>query len=265
MDIGVVGASGRMGQTLIRLIEADENFTLRGVSDREGSDLLGKDIGLALFGRENGVIVHDNPLDAFKDCQGIIDFSTPASTLANAEIAAQTRSVFVVGTTGLTETDYDKLYAAARHCPIIHAGNMSLGVNLLTTLVEQTARALGIDYDIEVVEAHHRNKVDAPSGTALMLGEAAADGRSVNLADVEDRARDGIGEPRRAGDIGFAVIRGGDIIGEHHVIFAGTGERITLSHQATDRSLFARGALQAAAWGFNQDPGFYSMKDVLGL
>ncbi len=265
MDIGIVGASGRMGQALIALVKADEKLHLKGVSDRADSALIGHDIGSALFGRENGVVVADNPLDAFKDCQAVIDFSTPASSLQTAEITAQTRAVHVIGTTGFSKADYEALEAAARHAVIVHAGNMSLGVNLLMTLVERTARALGVEYDIEVIEAHHRHKVDAPSGTALMLGQAAAKGRDVNLDDVLVGAREGITGERKAGDIGFSVIRGGDIIGEHEVVFAGTGERIALSHKASDRSLFARGALQAAIWGQDQPPGFYSMQDVLGL
>ena len=171
----------------------------------------------------------------------------------------------MVGTTGMTDADMDKLRAAARHAPIVQAGNMSLGVNLLVQLTKKVAAALDEDFDIEVIEAHHHHKVDAPSGTALMLGEAAAEGRGVSLADVRDSGRDGITGARKRGDIGFTAIRGGDIVGEHDVLFAAAGERIVLRHMATDRGIFARGALKAALWGQDKGPGLYNMLDVLGL
>ena len=195
----------------------------------------------------------------------MIDFTSPAATVAFAELAAQARAVHVIGTTGLESGDLAKIKAAARHAPIIRAGNMSLGVNLLVGLTRKVAAALGEDWDIEVVEAHHNRKVDAPSGTALMLGEAAARGRQVALADVAQRVRDGVTGPRPTGEIGFSVIRGGGIIGEHSVMLAGEGEIVTLSHSATDRSIFARGAVQAALWARDRKPGLYSMLDVLGL
>jgi 4-hydroxy-tetrahydrodipicolinate reductase len=180
-------------------------------------------------------------------------------------LAAQARAVHVIGTTGLEEAHLTKLRAAARHAVIVRAGNMSLGVNLLVRLTQKVAAALDEDWDIEVVEAHHRMKVDAPSGTALMLGEAAAEGRGVSLAEVRDSGRDGITGARKRGDIGFAAIRGGDVVGEHDVIFAADGERIVLRHLATDRAIFARGALKAAVWGQSAKPGEYDMMDVLGL
>jgi 4-hydroxy-tetrahydrodipicolinate reductase len=185
--------------------------------------------------------------------------------VALAALAAQARLVHVIGTTGLSEADLRALAAAARHAVIVRAGNMSLGVNLLVGLTRRVAAALGPEFDIEIVEAHHRLKVDAPSGTALMLGEAAAAGRGVALAEVADRGRDGQTGARVAGHIGFASIRGGDIVGEHDVVFAGAGERIVLRHVATDRALFARGALRAALWGLDRAPGEYDMLDVLGL
>lgn len=265
MDIGVVGASGRMGQMVIRAIDANPDANLKGASERKDHPWIGQDVGVAAGGAPKGVIVADNPLDAFRDCQAIIDFSLPAVTLANAEIAAQGRMVHVIGTTGFTEEELAALDAAARHATIIRAGNMSLGVNLLTQLVETVARALDVDYDIEVVEAHHRHKIDAPSGTALMLGDAAAKGRGISLSDNMDSGRDGITGARKEGDIGFSAIRGGDIIGEHDVMFAGNGERIILRHVATDRMLFANGAVKAALWGEGKAPGNYTMVDVLGL
>ena len=195
----------------------------------------------------------------------MIDFTAPAATLEFAALAAQARAVHVIGTTGMTEAEIEQLAPAALHAVIIRAGNMSLGVNLLTQLTKKVAAALDEDYDIEVIEAHHNQKVDAPSGTALMLGEAAAEGRGVSLKDVSDSGRDGITGARKRGDIGFSAIRGGDIVGEHDVMFAAMGERIILRHIASDRSVFARGALKAALWGQDKSPGQYDMIDVLGL
>jgi 4-hydroxy-tetrahydrodipicolinate reductase len=211
------------------------------------------------------VAVTDDPLEALAKAQAVIDFTAPAATVPLAAIAAQARAVHVIGTTGLTGEDIAKLDAAARHAIIVRAGNMSLGVNILVQLTKKVAAALDESFDIEIVEAHHKHKVDAPSGTALMLGEAAAEGRGVSLDRVADRGRDGITGERVDGHIGFSAIRGGDIVGEHDVIFAGAGERVVLRHIATDRALFARGALKAALWGIGQKPGSYDMMDVLGL
>jgi 4-hydroxy-tetrahydrodipicolinate reductase len=212
-----------------------------------------------------GVLVTDDPLEAFAQAQAVIDFTAPAATVAFAGLAAQARAVHVIGTTGLSDEDLAKIKAASHHAVIVRAGNMSLGVNLLTQLTKKVAAALDEDFDIEVIEAHHHHKVDAPSGTALMLGEAAAEGRGVALNDVRDSGRDGITGARKRGDIGFVAIRGGDIVGEHDVLFAAPGERITLRHVATDRGVFARGALKAAIWGQGKAPGEYDMLDVLGL
>ncbi|MGB5067985.1 MAG: 4-hydroxy-tetrahydrodipicolinate reductase, partial [Albidovulum sp.] len=195
----------------------------------------------------------------------VIDFIVPAATVGFAALAAQARAVHVIGTTGLEADHLAKLKAAARHAVIVRAGNMSLGVNLMVRLTQKVAAALDEDWDIEVVEAHHRMKVDAPSGTALMLGEAAAAGRGIALADHRVSGRDGVTGTRQRGDIGFAAIRGGDVVGEHDVIFASNGERIVLRHIATDRALYARGALRAALWGQSQKPGEYDMFDVLGI
>nr|HMN52398.1 4-hydroxy-tetrahydrodipicolinate reductase [Xanthobacteraceae bacterium] len=195
----------------------------------------------------------------------IIDFTTPASTVELAALAAQARIVHVIGTTGLSDADDKKLEAAARHAALIKSGNMSLGVNLLAALVKRAAAALGPDFDIEVLEMHHNRKVDAPSGTALLLGNAAAEGRGIDLAKNSVRSRDGHTGARKAGDIGFATLRGGTVVGEHSVIFAGASERIELTHKAEDRMIFARGALAAAKWGKGKKPGIYSMADVLGL
>ena len=263
--IVITGASGRMGQMLIKTVSDSDKVRLVGAVEREGHDWVGRDVGEAIGGAALGVTVTDQPLEAFAKAQAVIDFTAPAATIAFAKLAAQARAVHVIGTTGMTEEDIAQLEPCARHAVIVRAGNMSLGVNLLTKLTQKVAAALDEDFDIEVIEAHHHHKVDAPSGTALMLGEAAAEGRGVDLVDVSDRARDGITGARKKGDIGFSVIRGGDIVGEHDVLFAAAGERIVLRHQATDRAIFARGAVKAAIWGQDQKPGEYDMFDVLGL
>jgi 4-hydroxy-tetrahydrodipicolinate reductase len=230
---------------LTTMIAASDKARLVGAVERAGHDWVGQDVGTAMGGAALGVTVTDDALEAFAP--------------------AQARLVHVIGTTGFTDAQLAALKPAARHAVIVRAGNMSLGVNLLVQLTKKVAAALDEDYDIEVIEAHHNRKVDAPSGTALMLGEAAAEGRGVRLADAADRGRDGITGERSRGAIGFSAIRGGDIIGEHDVLFAGPGERIVLRHVASDRGLFARGALRAALWGQGQPPGEYDMMDVLGL
>lgn len=263
--IVVTGASGRMGRMLIETILASDQAVLGGAVEREGHDWVGQDVGVAMGGAAIGVIVTDDALTAFANAQAVIDFTAPSATVDFAALAAQARLVHVIGTTGMGPEHLVKLGPAARHAVIVRAGNMSLGVNLLTQLTKRVAAALDADFDIEIVEAHHKHKVDAPSGTALMLGEAAAEGRGVSLDDVRDSGRDGITGARKRGDIGFTAIRGGDVVGEHDVIFAADGERIVLRHLATDRRIFARGALKAALWGQDKKPGEYDMLDVLGL
>ncbi len=263
--IVINGASGRMGQMLVQVVNDSKNAKLVGAIERSGHDWIGQDIGVAMGGAPLGVIVTDDALEPMSQAQAVIDFTAPAATIALAQIAAQARAVHVIGTTGMTDDDIAALNPCARHAVIVRAGNMSLGVNLLTVLTKKVAAALDEDFDIEIIEAHHHHKVDAPSGTALMLGEAAAQGRGVNLNDVSDSGRDGITGARKRGDIGFSAIRGGDIVGEHDVMFAGAGERIILRHMATDRAIFARGALKAALWGQGKNPGEYDMMDVLGL
>jgi len=266
MGLVVVGAGGRMGRTLVRTIHETPGAALAGAVERPGSPFLGKDAGeLAGVGRL-GVAVGDDPLSAFARADGVLDFTAPAATVEFSGYAAQARIVHVIGTTGCSAADEARIAAAARHATIVKSGNMSVGVNLLAALVERAARALPAgEFDIEVLEMHHRHKVDAPSGTALLLGEAAARGRDVALADNSVRVRDGHTGARETGSIGFATLRGGSVIGEHSVLFAGTGERIVLSHHAEDRSLFARGAVTAALWARGRKPGLYSMRDVLGL
>ena len=265
IGIVVAGASGRMGQMLIETITASDAAHLVGVLERPGHDWIGRDLGEVLGGQPLGVMVYDDALEPMARAQAVIDFTAPEATIALSHVAAQARAVHVIGTTGMTDTQIAALEPASRHCAIVRAGNMSLGVNLLVQLTRRVAAALDADFDIEVIEAHHHHKVDAPSGTALMLGEAAAKGRGVALGEVADRARDGITGARTRGDIGFSVIRGGDIVGEHDVMFAAAGERIVLRHIASDRRVFSRGALKAALWGQDRAPGAYDMMDVLGL
>ena len=261
----ITGASGRMGQMLVHAIASGQSAKLVGCVERSGHAWIGQDIGAAMGSAPLGVIVTDDPLEAFARAAAVIDFTSPAASVEFAALAAQARAVHVIGTTGLEPAHHAALDAAARHAVIIQAGNMSLGVNLLVRLTQKVSQALDADWDIEVVEAHHRKKVDAPSGTALMLGQAAAAGRGVSLDDAMVSGRHGMTGAREQGSIGFSAIRGGDIVGEHDVIFAADGERIVLRHVATDRAIFARGALKAALWGQKQKPGRYDMMDVLGL
>jgi len=254
-----------MGQMLVQTIAASDAARLVGVIERPGHDWVGQDIGTAMGGAALGVTVTDDALEAIAPAQAVIDFTAPEATLAFSKICAQARAAHIIGTTGMTDAQIAQLEPAARHCPIVRAGNMSLGVNLLVQLTRQVAKALDEDFDIEVIEAHHHHKVDAPSGTALMLGKAAAEGRGVDLAEVRDAGRDGMTGARKRGDIGFAAIRGGDIVGEHDVLFAAPGERIVLRHLATERGIFSRGALKAALWAQSAAPGQYDMMDVLGL
>jgi 4-hydroxy-tetrahydrodipicolinate reductase len=265
MRLIVVGAAGRMGRTLIRIIAETAGVTLAGAVERASAPEIGADAGVLAGLPANGIAVGDDPLPVFAKADGLLDFTVPKATLAFAELAAQARIVHVIGTTGLSADDETKIKAASRHAVIVKSGNMSVGVNLLAALVRQAAKALDPSFDIEVLEMHHRSKVDAPSGTALMLGAAAADGRGIELEGNSVRVRDGHPGARKSGDIGFATLRGGSVIGEHSVLFAGNGETITLSHQASDRALFARGAIRAALWGRDKKPGLYAMTDVLGL
>lgn len=265
MRIVVTGAGGRMGRMLVRTIGETDGVVLAAALERSASPALGQDAGVLAGVPALGIPVTDDPLEAFVAADGVVDFSSPAASVEFAGLAAQARIAHVVGTTGLGEADLARLSAAARHAPIVRSGNMSLGVNLLAALVRHGARALGAEWDIEVVEMHHGLKVDAPSGTALLLGEAAAEGRQVDLAAASVRARDGHTGARPSGAIGFAVLRGGTVVGDHKVIFAGAGERLELGHVAEDRTIFARGALKAALWARNRKPGLYGMADVLGL
>jgi 4-hydroxy-tetrahydrodipicolinate reductase len=265
MRLVVAGAAGRMGRALVQIVHETEGATLVGAIAREGSLAIGQDAGLLAGCGKTGVAITADALSAIVGADGLLDFTTPPTTVALATLAAQARIVHVVGTTGLQPQDFARLEAAARHAVVVQSGNMSFGVNLLAALVERAARTLGPDFDIEIVEMHHRAKVDAPSGTALLLGAAAAKGRAIDLESKSVRSRDGHTGARPAGAIGFASLRGGSVVGDHRIIFAGAGERLELAHVAEDRSIFARGAVKAALWGQGRKPGLYSMIDVLGL
>ena len=267
LRIAVMGAGGRMGRELLRAAQRPDCI-IAGGTEQPGSPLVGQDIGMLAGLSPLSVAVTDDPLELLTRADAILDFTSPAASVEFAGLAANARIVHVIGTTGFTPQQEAAIAAAGRHAVIVKAGNMSLGVNLLTALVRQVAAALDADYDIEIVEMHHRHKVDAPSGTALMLGEAAASGRGVELSgpsSVSVRIRDGHTGARKPGDIGFQSLRGGSVVGDHTVMFAGEGERIELTHIAQDRSIFARGAVKAALWGRSRKPGVYSMHDVLGL
>jgi 4-hydroxy-tetrahydrodipicolinate reductase len=265
MDLVVVGAAGRMGRQLIKLIAETPGARLTGAIEHPGSPAIGQDAGLLAGAGALDVTISADPLPLFVKAHGVLDFTIPAATVEFAALAAQARIVHVIGTTGCSAEDDAKIAAAARHAVIVKSGNMSLGVNLLAVLIRKAAAALDPSFDIEVVEMHHRAKVDAPSGTALLLGKAAAEGRGVSLENSAIRSRDGHTGARPEGAIGFATLRGGTVVGDHSVVFAGPHERIELSHKAEDRGLFARGALRAALWGRGKKPGLYSMADVLGL
>lgn len=265
MKIAVMGAAGRMGQELIRAVAATPGCTVSGGTEKAGSEAVGRDLGTLAGLEALGVAVSSDIVAVISGADAVLDFTTPHATSGFAKIAAEHGVVHVIGTTGFDAASEAIVTEAAKRTAIIKAGNMSLGVNLLAALTKQVAAALGEDFDIEIVEMHHRLKVDAPSGTALLLGAAAAEGRNVALGDCSVRVRDGHTGPRKAGDIGFATLRGGSVVGDHTVIFAGNGERIELTHLAADRGIFARGAVKAAVWGKGRAPGLYSMADVLGI
>ncbi len=265
MKLAIAGAAGRMGRVLTRIVNETHGAEVAGGIEPKGSPHVGADMGVLAGIGPLDVAITDDPLSLFTHIDGIIDFTVPQATIALAELSAQARIVHVIGTTGIGEDGEAKIRAASRHARIIKSGNMSLGVNLLAVMVKKVAQALGEDFDIEVLEMHHRHKIDAPSGTALLLGQAAADGRGIDLKTRSVRSRDGHTGARPQGDIGFATLRGGSVVGEHTVMFAGAAERIELTHKAESRDIFARGAVRAALWGMDRKPGLYSMIDVLGL
>ncbi len=265
MRLVVAGAGGRMGRTLVKAIADIKGFVLAGALEAARSPLIGGDAGVLAGLPENGVKLAADAAALLDKADGIIDFTAPAATVGFAGLAAKAGKVHIIGTTGLSADDEAKIKEAVKSAVIVKSGNMSLGVNLLAALTKRVAKTLDNSFDIEILEMHHNQKVDAPSGTALMLGRAAAAGRGIDLDRNSVRSRDGHTGARKAGDIGFANLRGGTVVGEHSVIFAGPAERIELVHKAEDRMIFARGALHAARWAREQKPGLYSMADVLGL
>jgi 4-hydroxy-tetrahydrodipicolinate reductase len=265
MRLVIAGAGGRMGRTLVRAVLETPGLALAGALEPAGSPHLGADAGVLAGLPACGIAVTDDPLPLIIACEGLIDFTVPAASVGYAALAAQGRIVHVCGTTGFSAEDDERFRAASRHARIVRSGNMSLGVNLLAALTKKVAATLDAGFDIEIVEMHHNRKVDAPSGTALLLGHAAAQGRGIALETHAVMSREGHTGARRAGDIGFATLRGGTVVGEHDVVFAGAAERLVLSHKAEDRMIFARGALHAARWARERKPGLYSMADVLGL
>ena len=265
MRLIIAGAGGRMGRTLVKAIADSKDFTLAGALEDARSPLIGWDAGQLAGLGENGTKLTGDAAKLIDQADGIIDFTAPEATLALAAFAAKSGKVHIIGTTGLSAADESKIKDAARSAKIVKSGNMSLGVNLLAALTKRVAKTLDTAFDIEILEMHHNQKVDAPSGTALLLGHAAAEGRGITLDKNKVTTRDGHTGARKAGDIGFAALRGGSVVGEHTVMFAGPAERIELVHKAEDRMIFARGALHAALWAQRQKPGLYSMMDVLGL
>ena len=265
MRLIVAGAGGRMGRALVRVISETKGAVLAGALEAPGSELLGKDAGVLAGLPANGIKLSADLWSLSANADGILDFTVPAATIANVAIAAERGLVHVIGTTGLSASDDAVIKSVTSRAIVVKSGNMSLGVNLLAALVKRVAQSLDEGFDIEILEMHHRAKIDAPSGTAFLLGEAAAEGRKISLDSHSARGRDGHTGARRSGDIGFASLRGGTVTGDHSVIFAGPHERIELTHKAEDRMIFAHGALKAAMWAHGKKPGLYSMADVLGL
>ncbi len=266
MKIGVLGCAGRMGRAVLAELLASEDLRLAGGVEQPGHPAQGQDLGVLAGADPLGLAVSADDRALIAGADVVIEFSSPTATVAHAELAAAHGTGHVIGTTGLSAAQEQVVRTAAGQTAILRAANMSLGVNLLLGLAEQVARALGPDaFDIEILELHHKHKVDAPSGTALALGAAVARGRGVDLGEVADRGRDGLTGARRPGAIGFAALRGGDAVGDHSVVFAGAGERLELTHRASDRTIYARGAVRAARWLHGRPPGLYGMAEVLGL
>ena len=265
IKVGIAGCAGRMGQMLLKLLVVAPGVLVVGGTERRGSHVLGRDLGALTGGEPLGITISDNPEPLFDQSDVVVDFTSPTATAQHAALAAKAGTAHVIGTTGLDSDQMAAINRAAQRVPVVMASNMSLGINLLEQVIEEMARILDTDWDIEVVEMHHRHKVDAPSGTALTLGDAAARGRGVQLRRVARRGRDGQTGPRAKGEIGFSAIRGGDVVGDHTIIFAADGERIEVTHKASNREIFARGAVKCVLWAAGKEAGLFSMKDVLGF
>jgi 4-hydroxy-tetrahydrodipicolinate reductase len=265
MKIGVVGCAGRMGVALLKQISETSGCEIAGGTERPGSVALGQDIGVIAGLGNLDIKITDDAAALIGAVDAILDFTAPAATVKHAALCGEHGTAHIIGTTGMEAEHQGAIDTAALLTPVVQAGNMSVGVNLLVEVTRRVAATLDADWDVEVVEMHHRHKVDAPSGTALMLGRAAADGRGINHDSVVKRGRDGITGERERGEIGYASLRGGNVVGDHTVIFAADNERIEISHKASDRALFARGAVAAALWTKDRAPGHYNMADVLGF
>ena len=265
--VSVLGATGRMGSQIIRRIAESPTISLHYVVEHKGHDWIGEDCGEKLLSKENNVLITDDLNLALKGADAVIDFTTPDNSLECLKICAQVNTAHIIGTTGFDAAQQNMIFEHAKKVIVIKAGNMSLGINILTCLVERISSSLDLDFDVEILEMHHRHKVDAPSGTALMLGEAVARGKGKKLQELRVAARDGISESREDGTIGFASLRGGGIVGEHEVSFTSGTERISIKHEAFSRDIFVNGAIKAALWSKEKEPepGLYDMLDVLNL
>ncbi|MCE3255848.1 MAG: 4-hydroxy-tetrahydrodipicolinate reductase [Rickettsiaceae bacterium] len=263
MKIGIIGITGRMGQSVAKAVLENDLTDISGGLVRLGSELSGQDIGKIIGGDNLGINATDNLEEMVKNSDVIIDFSNPDLALQIAGFSSKYNKILVSGTTGFSEAQKQQFKNYAQNCVIVWSSNMSIGVNLLMNLAEQVAKLLHSDYDVEIFEMHHRNKIDAPSGTALALGEAVAKGRNLNFGEVYRKSRDGIVGKRSDNEIGFCSLRGGDVIGDHSVIFAGSGERVELTHKASNRDIYAIGSIRAAIWSQGKPHGFYTMRDVL--
>ena len=265
IEVGIVGCAGRMGQMIVAQVDATDGCVVAGATEHVGHTTVGQDVGLLAGLGPLGVNIGDDAAHMIAAVDAVIDFTGPEATLEHARLAAQAGAVIIIGTTGISDEQGEELARAARHVPVVWAPNMSVGVTLLLALTEQVATVLDDSFDIEILEMHHRHKVDAPSGTALGLGRAAAAGRKSDFDAVKQAVRDGHTGARPDGEIGFATLRGGNVVGDHTVVFAGEGERIELSHKAASRKIFAAGAVRATQWAMGRDPGLYSMRHVLGF
>ena len=265
MKIGIFGCAGRMGRMLGATALGIRGVDLIGGTEASGSSHIGEDQGWLATGEPIGINVSDDAEALVEVADVVIDFTVPAATVTHSLLAATYGTSIVIGTTGLSNGEMEEIVHVSKKVTVVHAGNMSLGVNLLMGLAQQVAQALGPEFDIEVLEMHHKHKVDAPSGTALMLGNAAARGRGVDHETSSVKSREGHTDERVENTIGYATLRGGSVVGEHTIIFAGPDERVEITHRAADRSIFARGAVRAALWTKGQAPGLYTMRDVLGL
>jgi 4-hydroxy-tetrahydrodipicolinate reductase len=263
--IGVVGAGGRMGRMLVQAVDNQSNAILQAASERAGSDLIGQDAGTLAGVGSQGVLLVDSPQTVFAPNRVVIDFTAPSATLDHIKLAVANKSPMVIGTTGIDSDGVAQLKEASKSIPIVFAPNYSVGVNLMFKIAAEVAKVLDGSADFEIIEAHHKKKVDAPSGTALGLGEAIADAVGRNLAQVGVFAREGQTGERDDKAIGFSTIRGGDIVGDHTAMFIGMDESIEITHRAKSRKIFANGAVRAAIWVADQKPGLYNMGDILGL